>query len=371
MSEGRKAVAIVALLLFGVMAAGCIGDQTSAPPTPGTEPGTGNLQSQSGEPKELTKVEEREQQINESAAAYFETHKAHYHDYWGGRSEMEIMAADVPLTLLPLLEGVQGQQVSLGHAEFSLPDGQIVPTGADLVNITISWASNTITGLRLAFHAADSPVYNDLGPVRNGGIRSIKITETQADLPHYAVSKWAFRVDALGDPQYTEQVGLANGSIRVTVKAHNGGELYIGPPHPDFWVGRTSFKLFTDSGVFDGAATPALSAPKEVKVPRDAIVPIETKMVVVKLTWEAEGAGPVGLGLQFHGADSTVWQPGVGGTTSGNTRTYNIPANERMADSPYAEHTAWGFRVTPQTGEVLDLGQFKGSYSIETTVVKG
>lgn len=348
MTKGWKALAALALLL-----AGC---SEAAEPTP--------------EGESLTIVTDPNQGRNDP------TMGAHLHDYWGSSDRKLVVDATVPVGY-----GSAGPSSAQGPAAAAivLPDpGMVVPQGAAIVEVTLTWtpspelaAANQAAGTRLAIRTAADREALDQGAVSSGQTFAFASTNEQNDLPHQVLSAWEFHwvlepvvlMAGLGAVSY-------QGELHVFVEAVRGLEIPLYPGHPDQWLGRTEFELFSADGEARMDGDPRTGnvrcyggCPPRL-VPGDGIVvPIDANHVRVSL--DRDLASPTRFGLAYHDAVSRDWVMPAPVEQTDTTRVYVIDVLDG-GDGAYARQSSWEFALFVE--EPVENGYLVDSYHLVATV---
>lgn len=299
---------------------------------------------------------------------------SHVHDYWDGRDQVQVVAADSG-----------GGSVSYGGdhgivATFVPPDGSIVPQGTGVVEATLDWTEDEGGPLGQAFPTAFTRVElwvktaADAEPhfvqvVEKGVPFRFNATNEQDDPPHYVVSLWEFSVMLWNEGG---ERTTFNGQWRFSATAHRTLPLATFPPHPDPWAGQTEKLLYEHAGHAEQTGLVLTSACTNGCLPwftpdSGTTVPFDAARVEVVFAPGA-GATPVPVSLAVHGADSRSFRD-VAGQDAGNGATrFTIELEPGMGDSPYAAQSLWEFRVHPATPQ--EQGVWRGAYTVSAKALR-
>lgn len=331
--------------------------------------------------------------------------KFHTHDYWGGRESMILFEGRVEIGQDLLAETtLTSSAVIIGSTTFDTKsDGEDVNTadktdvvfqGTEHIEVTVRWAdANTIPGLNFYYKPANTPTFTLLGPMETGNAQNVYLRQGMADMPHQlSLSRWKFRLEAF-NPQtasFPIKAFHAKGSVEVSILIYNGGERFIDPPHPYFFLGgpnryagevnqTLSNCLFVNNTRVSPQQpqTSPLSYGCRLdgfRVDPPNIVPWETTKLVVDLwynyTGSASGTAPHALGLKVSASDSPEYRyPAAVESKAGYAR-YELTVTEPMTDSPYATQSDWRYGVYPIVADQRDYGgDFSGNIHVLATAV--
>jgi hypothetical protein len=292
--------------------------------------------------------------------------RPHIHDYWGDRTEIEVLDKVFHLTF----NRFEGASDTLGrYSTFVyLPEGSTVFPGTALVNITVEWSSPDAVQKSLTVHWwAANPEYNGMADFPTGSSTTISVpsNDTTNDLPHTTASAWRLRLSMSGS--------AGSMDVRVGVLIHRqAGELALAPAHPDLWGNNTSLTLHDGSGALSRPeASPSQKPPQYPRV--ENLTPAHATQVHVYLAYNSTTARdlhwkPV---LSWHGADRHKghWErertspsehrSGPGG----ELLLWIIPVEPRMWDSPYASESQWTFEFDYESSR-LPTSYMKGDYHL-------
>lgn len=368
--------------------------------------------------------------------------KFHHHNPYEGREEVLLFedfsfqvgsTTDIAQEIKVRTEGPQ-KQVIVGYHEFGLADdgddSQSTSNKADTVYqgtvkilFKFKWENPTppvipsadpnqavqkIPGLRFSFSPANTPNFLPYqAPIENDVEYELPMGQRWNDLPHsIAASRWRFAVEAY-DPQVADlglpvQVHVAKGTVHVSMRMINGGDLSIDPPHPIFFykiteryageINQTNLDAKTvqyprlpDPAPQLGDYLPPLTEGSKLtgwKPGPDYIVYPETKTLKVSLYYNYTGPTkdvptvdeliPHELGLQFKDSSGNPsLQRPVAKQTGPGFAYYELELDPQgfQWDDFYARETVWEWGVYPilKTGvedQVDPGGDFQGNVHI-------
>lgn len=286
----------------------------------------------------------------------------HSHDYWGGRSRVEI-ARDV--AEMGHADGVEGVETT-----FRLPTGpqHIVYEGTAAVEVTISSPQRRVctpgdrldaapvcssaqpdpvppTELTLSFlHATSEPDgWIDAGAVAWDEPKLLAVEDPAwADMPHSAGSLWAFRVSS-PNPQ---EAGLVF-TIAVTI-VRMDGEIPEWPGHPVFYAPGNHYRVVYEG---TGESGESLDGGLQTQASPAKLISAGTRSLLVfaNLTGGESTVEPTHFYLYYHNASGRNWlytEPFDGSVTGhGDTLAWRIPVDDNGMDTPYATQSRWEFVV--------------------------
>lgn len=257
-------------------------------------------------------------------------------------------------------------------AEFSPPEGKIVPPGTDRLVVDADWPEPPADDqaplhVDFLYQPADEASYTYHSERADPGSWEINTTVEMADGGHAEASLWKFLFFVhRHDPtdRYSMPRTATDGfSIDVTITAHRvDGELPEEPPHPD-WFANGSRVIHDNSG--SGTTTGAGiffmgegEAGEYLNGTEHGIVPPGTAELTMTINWtnEAQTADVapvrpyVGYSREFGFGDWTRWTPE---TAEPGHHSYSLALEEDAHDGMYAERSRWVFQWW-LAGESLD-----------------
>ncbi|HWG89623.1 MAG TPA: hypothetical protein VNZ52_02125 [Candidatus Thermoplasmatota archaeon] len=362
----RGALALAVAL--AAMLAGC---------TTATEPATTN--DASDEPAAAASME------NETAPGTSVADAPHLHDYWSGRERVTLI--DTDFTVEPpsaLLWGAQTTrflgETAFGGAFVTLPEGAIVYEGTGRMEITVTWSEPSITGMRFLHRHAGSGEIQPWTETPNGKTVALEVTPEMTDMPHAQTSRWVFLMAASGTP------AVAIGTFHVLIEIVKTRDVTEWPAHPDLWGGQPQVLIAEAEGHTEGRvaptgiastdpwAVPADAIPAQRLVPMGAatlrvtvtVLDLEEAIQIERLHLLARTALDVEFDFDDQGDPVEVSDDGL-------TWTWQRTIEMDETDNPYAEASAWAFRVVAgSAGEELppcDYGCYEADLRYHLTAV--
>lgn len=312
------------------------------------------------------------------------TERWHFHDYWKGSPTIELLNRTVELNATTDAQGLPALS-----AIFTLDEGIIVPPETGQLDVVATWASEFAASgegaaglLNLTYRPADANTFQPGGDLANGGVVTIRVTETMADVPHRAGSLWAFNLSAKAGGTPPE---LPPRMVHVTVTATIGRPLFIDPPHLDWWQGNDVIPLVMGAkGQLQGSArTPAgnvtipqlggptsptpgdFSKPARVPVDAERIVPEGTRTLVVLLNWTSEVPDQKLL-VRYREGNLGMEGPLEVAKDGATNRVFVLAVDNDQTDTTYSNRTTWEFEVVPEG----DAGAFRGEFTFYAWVAR-
>lgn len=315
-------------------------------------------------------------------------YRPHQHDFWQGRTQVDIMDDDVDLTKP---HGNRGTTYSGAYAmvyrpnsngsddgvfRFGIPkrgeDVGMVYPGTKEVRVKFVWTSQQVTLDRLGLvyvHAnSTSRVYLPLQA--SGQEWRIPTTPDMWDTGHQEFTLWQFYVytgNGLLQTPTTWKPGLVLGTIHVKMTVVKG-DLTFEPPHVDFWRGKSELVVRNRSVV--NTVTQALAQlgdPMDqyhmLALSQGVLVPPGTKRLKVEFWWEY---GPT-QGVNTNDAPAyfdyvLTWRTGAqdpGSTefpefkrkaptsTGKGHKVYEIELAPGETDAFYQKKSVWRWKPSP------------------------
>lgn len=341
--------AIAALLVAGLLA-GCIGGQPASP----------------------TEGHEAEIVTDPTNTSYNGSSGFHVHDYWDGEEVRTVIESSSSRYYNNL-----GDEGTSWPVRFVPRAGRFVPQGTAELTVTVNWEDesprNSYGNMELWIKPASTSetrlVEDELS---NGGEVEIPLAYEEADLPHQIVSAWKFIVKIRG----SQMTGYNHfdGTISIEAQAHRGLELRPFPPHPDHWGDRTELDLVDETRDFYQIRWPTGGFSGEfderIRPKEGTIVPFGTDRVEATLEWDADEPADE-LWLWLRAADTRNYTHLEPEEQEGSSARYEIPVEEAMMDSPYANASLWEFKVSaPYDSELSQVPMFDGEFTLTATVYK-
>lgn len=306
----------------------------------------------------------------------------HLHDYWGGKTEADVIAGYDSGPRGAYYSGEMGRMASTRPEE-----GRIVPQGAGVIEATVGWTlnnatslpgspSNEFTAIELWVKTASDATSHLVSAVENGVPLRFDIVQEQADLPHYTISLWEFDLYAVNDGGDSTSF---SGSFELDVRAFRTLALKPFPAHPDRWFGANELWLKD----LDGGTVIAV-APGPIPVGNslciggtcaDYVFSPEAGMIVphdssaVEVTVRTDpGSVPMPLLMQAHGADTRRMTNMTKESESGGTAVFRLEVGPSVGDSPYATQSIWEFRIHVQGPN--DIGVWSGNFNLTAKAIR-
>lgn len=288
-------------------------------------------------------------------------HAPHIHNYWGESDRVtlyddvvSIQADDLNPTLI---NAIILKQAALGGTFWELPDGATVYEGTGVVEMTVTWTDPTITGLALYYKSADKQFevegFTGPLPLAKDTLTKIDVTPQMTDMPHEAVSRWAFYFAPAGAP------AVAEGSFHLKLDIVRMRDVMEFPGHPDnyeevshYVLADREFTYRSQSFLTEVANLVTTSQGREAIVP-DEIVPMETHAMLVQIdVSQSSATAPVlqreGMRMLYVAADGRqVYEAKLLNRTE-TSFVFGIPVTDSQVDSPYAEDSSWRLYVFVQ-----------------------
>lgn len=325
---------------------------------------------------------------------------AHYHDYWGGLGDVDVFYGTMDLDASPLEPAATqcgapssrsfdlesdgddvtplGSPVNPSPIQGVNPKADAVFPGTDRLTVTLHTVDVPSGDLFLRWHHARTSAWT---PSECGIVLTpdtplvIPVSASETDLPHaWSVSGWGFALFSDGGP----------GTVTIQIAANHGRPLTVDAGHADLYGDSDVYDLGCAHGsvnTIEGVSVeglPVANRPPggrltDIQFPYGRIVPILTDRVEVRLEMIATGPNPsAALDLRYHAADTNAYEPAPAPTPSGAGWVVIIPDPQGiLADSPYAETSAWRFELAPRPIAPSLFGEraaaFEGSYELCAT----
>lgn len=344
----------VLIVLASIVVAGCF--EEAAPVAPASEPET----------ILVTAENDLESLSNETFAM-----AAHIHDYWGGAERLVVLDTTNGASVL----WFGGEWNGFGR---SPEDGVVIPHGTSRVEVTLTWTDPQIAlyaNPELWVKTAADHEAQLVGPVTSGETLVIETDDADADLPHQGVSAWRFewRIDP---PNGLPRPIIRNGGqITMHAEAVRGREIPVYPPHPDLWRGKAEVPLLAaerGEGLWwgqvdrDGLGWSCfMNCPVIHRPENGTVIPYDAALV--ELVLDLDMAPGHDAGLKWRGATTRNWTDLVPTAVDGGTKTYQIPVEPGVGDSPYASQSVWGFALFSEKPQ--RDGVFSGSYTLTARAI--
>jgi hypothetical protein len=327
-----------------------------------------------------------------TSIAYQETNMTdtmgmHSHDYWNGRTRVDLFAEHAALgpAQNPAFPDAWGTIVDIRP-----PSGHTVFEGTAQLEVTVTnptlhacdptgdWYGNApiCTDNLQAVRAGGPPVpdpqpssslhlfyvsaadnlgqWHDAGPLVWNTPLVVKITDPKmTDMPHAVGSLWVFRI-ASSDPK--------DSTLQFDVKAtivRGDGSIPLWPGHPIFYA-RTHYRLVADStGEAQDTYNEGNGGPVKVVYP-EKLISAGTNTVIVFVNVTSLTAAPVPSmspyywTLVYHNASYTnlnLTQTTKNDTVSDHkTFEWVVRMDPNGMDGPYATQSRWGFYIRGVAG---------------------
>ena len=364
---------LVALLLLSVALAGCFKDDPAD---------VGSELNETPPVEELNVTAVR----SEEAVAFQETNKteeglggrAHTHDYWQGRTRVDVISQRTTVFPFPLLGATN--EVGSQSADLQPPSPNLIYEGTLTVEVlvrepTLARQRGTDVphpappALELWYlsPADAAAAWRVAGAVTYESPVIIPVTGKDVDMPHSLASLWLFRLVTAGSHDF---------SVNITVTAVFGENAPVWPGHPDFYADGPS-RLVLDADATTTEEGLGASLVKDYGydyVNPEKLISWGTQKVVVfvNITNIAYGGAapvdPIYFYLRVRNAtaqsdNTTVDQAEIG---TGDQRSYmwEIPVDPNGMDSPYAPSSRWGFAMGAFYSAFSDSSPYTVSYHI-------
>lgn len=306
---------------------------------------------------------------------------AHSHDMWGGEQSKVIFDAEVRRFVSGNWFETPGAIVfpGAGRAEFRLDWDAVGPLDYRQLGVDLPILKRSSGDVHVDY------LLNFTSP---GQVHSLNFSFENNDRPHAERTSWRFKMQPYNGasdavPEQARTVGnIVQGTVASAAglqAAHMTWTLYrtydclpVDPPHYDMWENKSEKLIVQTTTTHAWRQTPGVSSGYLYGFPQaiNNTVPPGTGTVIVDIRWTADEPWPAKLGLEYIGADSkkeattTVWKVPPPATDEGNYRRYVLTVHPLEADSPYANKTAWDFRLYFDAfvhDAVDDVGQFTGT----------
>lgn len=348
---------LVALAFVSLSLAGCIGRDRGNGPEPVVNAGENETALNS------TDTPDGRGQI----AAFKETNAtekglggmSHDHDYWNGRSRVDIAWFDGGLIPIPLTP--RDEPAGTAIADFNVPAPNLVFEGTGQVEVLFSNVTSvpgtTAPHPNLNIHvkyltAADEPgEWRDAGNAKPDVPLILPVKPLETDMPHSVASLWLFRI-------FTDEPNEF--WFNVTITAVRGNEIATWPPHPDLYANGP------ERVIFDGPAQTVVQPATDFLLYGEdsnwfypeRVISWGTDKLLVEVTdlayaSDVPAASPSEIYLDFHNA-SFAPKVGNGGTSGGSAHDpatdganfrFEVPVTAYGYDSPYGTASRWAFRM--------------------------
>lgn len=314
--------------------------------------------------------------------------QAHTHDQWGGQKSRVIFDERI-------------EQFTSGGGWFATP-GAVVLAGAGRAEFTLDWDQlapddGRQLGVDLPnFTRSSGDRYVDylLNFTEPGQTHAIEFTAAQNDPAHAERTRWRFKMNAYNaltqtsseqDPPVNVVTGIVANTVvstfdlqaaRVTWTVFRTYDcLPVDPPHYEYWddateklvhEGTTEHAWTSVAGIYNSGAFFGLRS----KGGLDGTIPPGTGTVRVTIAWSNEEMVPVKFGIEYVTADqvagstTTTWKVPEPTVDEATRRVYVLPVHPSEPDGPYANESAWDFRLyfdEPVPGTVEGTGRFTGT----------
>lgn len=323
--------------------------------------------------------------------------KYHPHDLWGGRTSVDLFVG------YPVVLGQDPQEetsfhpdegaVVSGYREFdmradgddssSVDKADTVYQGTNAIVVKLEWAADQtdqrIPGITFLYKPANSVHFTPLVGAPNGQEFSIPVGKGMADMPHQLkLTRWKFALEAY-DPTlagYPEKAYVAHGTVKVTMRALNGGVTSLDPPHPynflssrEVAAGEVHRSIDVAYAESDATGGQFLKGEPSLGWHVDApyIVPWETTTLKVTVDYKYTGSATAlahALALRYSDAGSPEVKSVAPKSTAAGTAYYEIEVKVNQADDPYATRSDWTWGVVPVTNGQVG-GEFQGDVTVK------
>jgi hypothetical protein len=382
----RRLLALFLTLL--VAAAGCISKPTEVEPedvneTPDGVIGANESTAAPDGRGELSAFKETNRTVVNGTDAM-----EHKHDYWKGQTRIDIATWDSGLIPIPLIP--EGKAPGTAIADYDIPAPSLVYEGTDHLEIIFKdvkvWGTHMVEGAPEHpaitifvdyLTAADEPgEFHAAGQAKPNEPLIIPVKPTEADMPHQTKSLWVFRI-------YT---GEANSfAYNFTLTAVKGNAVVDWPPHPDLYAEKMERLIHEGPfhGEYAGGADNLLYGTEANWLFPERIISYGTDKVTVTIEKGAWGAAwPEPAADQFIlEVNNASYIPLVGNgdaaghhlepvSIDGTTYTFDVPVDHQGYDTPYGQHSRWGFRFVPapQAADPLGIVRADIAWSLDYTI---
>ena len=371
--SARRLLPVALLLLSAVAMSGCFKDEPAATAAEVNE-------TPRGPEPEVTAAR------SEESVAFQETNKtedglggmAHTHDYWQGRTRVDVISQRATIFPFPLLGATN--EVGSQSADLQPPAPNLIYEGTQTVEVLVRDPSAARRedvalphpappALELwylsAADAADG--WRIAGTVTYESPVIIPITGKDVDMPHSLASLWLFRLVTTGSHQF---------SVNITVTAVHGEKAPVWPGHPDFYADSPS-RLVLDADATTTEEGLGASLVKDYGydyVNPEKLISWGTQKVVVfvNITDIAYGGAapvdPIYFYLRVRNAtaqsDNTTVDEAEVGTGDQRSYMWELPVDANGMDSPYAPSSRWGFAMGAFYSAFSDSSPYTVSYHI-------
>lgn len=285
----------------------------------------------------------------------------HTHDFWNGRERVIIanrtLSFDDPNNLL-------GNEVTF------LPDpGKSVLPGTAEIRLTLRWDGYADVSARY-FFPGRWRVLTDSREMSSGETWRIPLNRSGWDVPHARRSLWEFTVRRSAFDVNTE--------IEATVTIHRSNRsLPLDPPHFDQFGGKDRKVLYDEELRVSDWMAPLRSHqgdPLVVFPPfgqaMDAVPP-GTARIVVDIRWGSSPTGDPGYRLTYLTAhDTTDDRSATASERGADGARWAIEPSDDEADSPYAYHSRWEFRIWRPEGLEGSVPQGGSTFHIQVVAYR-
>ena len=304
-----------------------------------------------------------------------ESRRPHFHDYWGGQSEVTLFENakwDISCVGYEYV-CVKDGEPSYGYHGFRFPSGSFVYPGTGEVQIKVTWSqsANPALGLFVYYPKGNQKLVF----AKSGDSFSIAANPERTDPPHVQTSRWFLVLDT----QATNHQGAWIGPFQVSVTLRRGDyELPFDPPHPDYFGDRNSIRMDERNLSYGYAmAATIVNAPGKtvysfstyLRFPEGRIVYPDADELVVR-AWVNETASSDDLVFEFT-PDHSIATSGnpfrryylPPTSVQGLLHEWRIPLEADWVDDVYATQSKWGWLIHPDY-----ITPVQGQYSVAAYV---
>lgn len=334
--------------------------------------------------------------------------RPHVHDFWDGRSEVQIMdetwpwgdGEDEVWSTYDMAQRNMNAEAnsfcrdnsddtdtaSEARRIWLEPDGQLIWPGSGRIEVTPSWdeMENTGGGVRIAYSPPDNDTITVSPDLGNGEAHAIEIDPGMWDTGHQQFSLWRFWICTSGDGPlppdnpvwpgdfYGRPTSIL-GPIHVTMTLHKGYEVPPEPPHPRFWANgsrlpvvneRTQTYGGSDTLYLDNAQAGRSVGDEFTVDPGQTLVPPGTSELRMRVEWDYDLDTPNNepWSLTYRPADMhprRAQEPGdlvapEPVETGTDYREYVVPLKDEQTDAYYQDRSAWLFYLNLEGREDED-----------------